>query len=179
MKNLFLSLSVFTLLGCAEHPPSEKLDEQQKKIAPFYELQNEEQKYVIIENIKDYVNQNDSLIAFQNYFFLLEQSNEFKNSPVKPLSNIKVLFNDTIVAELLLVQLAPYEYLKQDDRYGQLDTYGINFVINDSTGAVESYSAHANFVKWDNGKIGERNSLGEKYFEYGDKTPDMELVYGN
>jgi hypothetical protein len=179
MKYLFLLFSVFTLVGCGEQQSSEKSFEPQKESVPFRELQNEEQKEVIIENIKDYVNQNDSLLAFQNYFFLLEQSNEFKNSPVEPLSNIKVLFNDTIVAELLLVQLASYEYLKQDDRYGELDTYGITFVINDSTGAVESYSAHANFVKWDNGKIGERNSLSEKYLEYGDKIPDIELIYSN
>ena len=110
----------------------------------------------------------------------MTQSNKLKPCPVKPLENLKILFKDEIYAGTSLSNLTSYEFLNNDDEYGEFDTYGIEFKVDENTGEIKGMESFISFTKWDNREIGARNSLGSDMISYSDdKVIDIEKTYMN
>jgi len=157
-------------------PKENKQNEQ-----PFYLLTQDQKEETLRRNVTDFVNQNQQKTAVKNYEFLLKYSNMLMPEPTERLKNIGVYFNDTITAEAGVYFLNPAsEYLNDHPQFGTLDMYGIQFIINDSTGGISDYKAYFSFVKWSNEKVGSRHSLGMKYFSVpGEEVFNFQDSLGN
>jgi hypothetical protein len=146
----------------------------------FKDFSESKKKRIITENVKIYFDKNKTKIEISNYDFLLTQSNKLKPCPVKPLENLKILFKDEIYAGTSLSNLTSYEFLNNDDEYGEFDTYGIEFKVDENTGEIKGMESFISFTKWDNREIGARNSLGSDMISYSDdKVIDIEKTYMN
>lgn len=147
---------------------------------PFNELSESKKKDIITKNIKSYYDNNENKIELKNYNFLLTQSNKLKPCITEPLNDLKILFRKEIYAGSSLTSLSSYEYLDDDKEFGEIETYGIDFKIDDKTGQIKGMESHINFTKWDDGEIGARNSLGSEIKSYEDgKVIDIKKTYLN
>lgn len=172
MRKYFTFLTIFLfLLSCGQKENAKKT---------FKSLTDVEKEKIIKDNIIDYANQNKNETAFNNYFFLLDQENKLKPCPNERYKSIKTYFKDQITAELSLYPNSTYEYLTPDKELGELGTYGIQFIINDTSGAVETFSAYANFTKWGKGEIGSRENNGSKFQNFKkNNIPNIQKTYGD
>jgi hypothetical protein len=167
MKTIFkLTLIALFLTSCGEDK--------------FKDFSESKKKRIITENVKDYFDKNKTKNEISNYIFLLTQSNKLKPCPVKPLENLKILFKDDIYAGTSLSNLKSFEYLNNDNKNGEIDTYGIEFKVDENTGKIKGMESYINFTKWDDGEIGARNSLGSEIKSYeDDKVINIEKTYLN
>lgn len=167
MKNIFkILLIILSLSSCGSKE--------------FNELSNNEKKEIIKKNIEEYYKENKNKIEIKNYDFLITQSNKLKPCLTKPLKDLKVHFGDNIFGDCSLMFLASHEYLDNDKELGEINSYGIEFYIDENTGAVKHLESFINFTIWDDGEIGARNSLGSEIVSYEDgKVIDIEKTYLN
>ena len=165
MKNLVYLISLFFLISCGEKE--------------FSQMNNEEKKDVLKQNVIRYVNNKKDSVIFKNYFFLLEQSNKTKPCPDKEFELIHILINEELSVELSLGILGTHKYLNTDDKLGELDVYGISFNTNNHTGKIEGCYAYATFVRWSNDEIGARQSLGSDIVQYKDTIVNIKDRYSS
>jgi hypothetical protein len=146
----------------------------------YADFTKSEKEDIIKENVISYVNERKSEPAFANYYFILEQEQKLMPCPNKALKSLRVYEQDSTFAELSIYTTSVNDYLRADSELGEISTYGIQFLVNDSTGGVEKVTPYISFTRYAPGKPGARESLGSEFLKYSTRSvPDVQAVYGS